>query len=80
LGKKKNILCELLKKYNDGRMKNYYCIAVNLIPLVELEEIMKAIKDQKNDKSIEKKEKVKDIKKLFDEMANNLKLEIRLRK
>jgi hypothetical protein len=80
LGKKKNILCELLKKYNDGRMKNYYCIAVNLTPMIELEEIMKNINDMENNKNIEENEKVKNVKIIFDEMANKLKIEIKLRK
>jgi hypothetical protein len=41
LQKKKIVLGELLRNYNDGRMKNYYCIAVNLLPMMELEKIMK---------------------------------------
>ena len=78
--KKKRILCELLKNYNDGRMKNYYCIAVNLIPINELDKIMENIIKNEDDKIIEKKEKAKMAKDIFTQVANELKIEIKLRK
>ena len=80
LQKKKIILGELLKNYNDGRMKNYYCIAVNLLPLMELEEIMKKVRKTGRGENIDEKEKSKTVKEIFTESANKLKIEIRLRK
>jgi hypothetical protein len=80
LQKKKNILSELLKNYNDGRMKNYYCIAVNLLPIIELEKIMTKIREIGRNENIEEKEKSKMAKDIFTELANKLKLEIKLRK
>ena len=41
------ILYYLLNNYNDGRRKNFFCVAVNLLELSELQEAMKQI--QKND-------------------------------
>ena len=40
---KMQILCHLLSNYNDGRRKNFYCVAVNLLELYELQEAMKQI-------------------------------------
>jgi hypothetical protein len=80
LQKKKIILSELLKNYNDGRMKNYYCIAVNLLPLKELEEIMKKVREIGRGENIEEKEKTKMVKDIFTEVADKLKIEIKLRK
>ncbi len=41
------ILSYLLSNYNDGRRKNFFCMAVNLLELSELQEAMKQI--QSND-------------------------------
>ena len=37
------ILSYLLANYNDGRRKNFFCVAVNLLELPELKEAMKQI-------------------------------------
>lgn len=42
------ILSHLLSNYNDGRRKNFFCVAVNLLELSELQEAMRQI--QLNDK------------------------------
>ena len=42
------ILSRLLSNYNDGRRKNFFCVAVNLLELSELKEAMNQI--QSNDK------------------------------
>jgi hypothetical protein len=80
LSRKKNILAELLEHYNNGRMKNYFCIAVNLIPIFELEKIMEKIRNMDCDKNIEEKGNPNVIRNIFDETANTLKIEIKLRK
>lgn len=41
------ILSHLLSNYNDGRRKNFFCVAVNLLELSELREALKQI--QSND-------------------------------
>ena len=45
---KRKLLDFLLSHYNDGRRKNFFCVAVNLLELSELQEAMKQI--QLNDK------------------------------
>ena len=44
---KTQILSYLLSNYNDGRRKTFFCVAVNLLDLSELQEAMKQI--QSND-------------------------------
>lgn len=41
------ILSRLLSNYNDGRRKNFFCLAVNLLELSELQEAMRQV--QSND-------------------------------
>ena len=41
------ILSYLLSNYNDGRRKNFFCVAVNLLELSEIQEAIKLI--QSND-------------------------------
>lgn len=38
------ILSHLLSHYNDGRRKNFFCVAVNLLELSELKEVMEQIR------------------------------------
>lgn len=44
---KVQILAYLLSNYNDGRRKNFFCVAVNLLELSEIQEAIKQI--QSND-------------------------------
>lgn len=44
---KVQILSYLLSNYNDGRRKNFFCVAVNLLELSEIQEAIKQI--QSND-------------------------------
>ena len=44
---KTQILSYLLSNYNDGRRKNFFCVAVNLLELSEIQEAIKQI--QSND-------------------------------
>ena len=37
------ILAELLEDFNDGRRKSFYCLAVTLLPLAELETVMTSL-------------------------------------
>lgn len=41
---KAQILSYLLSNYNDGRRKNFFCVAVNLLELYELREAINQIK------------------------------------
>ena len=57
LNKKIKILETLLDKYNNGRLKQFYCIAVNLLELSDLQIIMKSVTNEleKNDLNINEK-------------------------
>ena len=44
---KRKILDFLLASYNDGRRKNLFCIAVNLLEIGEIENILQAVKSDK---------------------------------
>jgi len=73
LNKKIDILKFLLKKYNNGRLKNFYCISVNLLSIEDLNDIMETI--NKND--------IKEIDvvvKLIEDKAKEKNIELKLRK
>jgi len=73
------ILEELLKNYDDGRRKNFFCIAVNLL---SLEDVI-LVKDQINkavDKDATLKEKAATAAHLFDKKANEKGIILKLRK
>lgn len=44
---KAEILRYLLEHYNDGRKKNFYCVAVNLLELEDIRNVMRQIAEQK---------------------------------
>jgi hypothetical protein len=80
LNEKIQILEFLLANYNDGRKKNYYCIAVNLLNLETLKLIIEYIEENVATQDIDFKSKIKLIVNLFEEKAQEEGLEIRLRK
>lgn len=45
LNKKEEILKYLLSNYNNGRLKSYFCLVVNLFDIKDLEEVIKNNKD-----------------------------------
>jgi hypothetical protein len=80
LDEKIKILEFLLANYNDGRKKNYYCIAVNLFNLETLNSILENINKNVASQDIDMKSKIKLIINLFEEKAMEEGVEIRLRK
>jgi hypothetical protein len=80
LNKKVNILELLLEKYNNGRLKNFYCIAVNFLELNDLEVVMKFISEEleKNDMSID--EKIQIIVSALKRKAQENNIDLKLRK
>lgn len=40
LARKETLLCTLIARFDNGRMKGFYCIAVNRLPLVDIETIL----------------------------------------
>ena len=80
LNEKVNILEFLINNYDDGRRKNFYCIAVNLLELQDLRDIITEIKQCTNGKNIDFKENIKKIIQLFETTASKKNIIIKLRK
>ena len=80
LREKVAILEFLLKTYNDGRRKSYYCTAVNLLPLSDLREIMTEIKEKTAARDFSQKETIEEIIRLFESHAKSKNIELKLRK
>ncbi len=55
--RKAEILQTLLAEYHDGRRKTFYCVAVNLLPLPQVEKIMERIGNDPSVNSLPIKEK-----------------------
>ncbi len=80
LTEKVNILEFLLSNLNDGRRKNYYCIAVNLLGLEELRVIMKEVIENVMKQEIPIKNKIEQAMLLINAKADECGLKLELRK
>lgn len=80
LNEKVEILQYLLTHYNDGRKKNFYCIAVNLFKLSDLKDIMNEIEETISKQNLSLKDKIKKILCLFENKAREQNIELKLRK
>jgi Protein of unknown function (DUF3795) len=79
LNEKIVILEKLLKNYDDGRRKSFYCTAVNLLNLSDLKSIMKHI-DAQTEPDMPIKEKTTAAIHLLEEMAQQREISLKLRK
>jgi len=80
LKEKQEILLHLIENYNDGRSKGFYCIAIDILPLTALNDIMENIENNERLKNTNTKEKALVVTALIKEKANDLNLELTLRK
>jgi hypothetical protein len=80
LDRKVKILGVLIDNYNDGKRKNFYCLAVNLLDLTDLENIMKKIENEINRPGLDQKQKIKSVVELFESIAEKNNIELVLRK
>jgi hypothetical protein len=80
LNDKVEILGLLIDRYNDGKRKNFYCIAVNLLPLEEIKAIMNLIKTDFDKQGLPAKDIILSITKLFTDCAKLKGIELELRK
>lgn len=80
LDEKVRILEYLIKNYNDGRRKGFYCLAVNLLQLNDLRDIINEINEKISVREISLKEKIEQILILFQTKASEAKIELKLRK
>lgn len=72
-GARKELLEIMLEKYNHGRSMSFYCLASALINIKDIRKILNQIENSKEDKPIL-------LKMLIQELAENEKLILRLRK
>ncbi len=80
LEKKSVILEKLLNEYNDGRKKTFYCVAVNLLSLEDLENAMSQVEDFDATHTLTVKEKAERIGSIFQDIALQKNLVLKLRK
>lgn len=74
------ILRFLLENFNDGRKKAFFCLAVNLLELSDLKMVMVRIKEDKELESLSSKARVAYVVKLFQNVAGQRKITLKLRK
>lgn len=79
LDEKKDILAHLLARYNDGRRKGLFSIAVNLLPLADLREILAQL-DQTHAEKLPLKERAALCSQLLQQQADAHGLPLKLRK
>jgi hypothetical protein len=79
LNEKVSILERLLADFDDGRRKNFFCLAVNLLELLDIREIMAQL-DAEAKPDSPPKEKAAVAVLLLQEMADSRKIALELRK
>ena len=79
LGEKVEILGRLLDSFDDGRRKNFYCLAVNLLEMTDIKDVMAQI-DAKISPDATPKEKAADSVRIFEKMTDKRSILLELRK
>lgn len=72
------ILSYLLSNYNDGRRKNFFCVAVNLLELSELQEGIKQIQANDGLSSLTFKEQCLYVAEVFQKIADRSNIKLKL--
>ncbi|WP_313130168.1 DUF3795 domain-containing protein [Anaerocolumna sp.] len=80
LEEKSDILKYLLKNYNDGRRKSFFCITVNLLDIQDLREIVDRIKIETASTDLTLKEKAAIAVKSFQTIAQEKNFVLKLNK
>lgn len=75
---KEQILVKMLKDFNEGRSKSYYCIAASVLKTEELKEALRKAENESDGLDITGKSKV--LHKALDEIAGSKKYCLKLRK
>ena len=76
--KREHLLKEMLREWNEGRSKSYYCIAATVMEIGELEEAL--TQAHKNSDGLEIKEKSKVLHSILDNIAGKRNYYLKLRK
>ncbi len=72
------ILSHLLANYNDGRKKNFFCVAVNLLELSELQEAMRQIQQNNELAFLPIKEQCLYVVEVFNKIADRRNVKLKL--
>lgn len=72
------ILSHLLSNYNDGRRKNFFCVAVNLLELSELQEAIKQIQTNDELSSLSFKAQCLYVVEVFQKIAEKRDIKLKL--
>lgn len=75
---KVRILSYLLSHYNDGRRKNFFCVAVNLLELSEIQEAIKQIDSNDELSSLPFKEQCLYVAEVFQKIADRRNIQLKL--
>ncbi len=75
---REKLLKEMLRCFNEGRSKSYYCIAATVLEIEELEKVLRKAKEES--KGLEIKEKSKVLHSLINEVAKRKNYYLKLRK
>lgn len=75
---KKQILSCLLSGYNDGRKKNFFCVAVNLLELSELQDTMGLLNSNEELSSMTIKERAAYATEIFSRIADQRGIKLKL--
>ena len=78
--RKSEILHTLLAEYNDGRKKTFFYLAVNLLPLPQIEEVMDQVANNPSLCVLTLKDKAAYVVALFEDIASRSGLILKLRK
>lgn len=78
--RKAEILRTLMSDYNDGRRKTFYFVAINLLPLQDIENVMKQFSEDKSFNNLPAKEKAEHLVSLFQDIAIRQGLVLKIRK
>ncbi len=78
--KKTQILSYLLSNYNDGRRKNFFCVAVNLLDLSEIKEAIEQIQSNDELPSLPLKEQSLYAAEVFQKIADRRNIKLKFMK
>nr|WP_330411158.1 DUF3795 domain-containing protein [Enterocloster clostridioformis] len=77
---KVRILNTFLNEYSDGRKKNFFCVAVNLLELQELQKVLEQTRNKSGIEMLPPKEKSAFVTKLLQDVAAKNKISLKLHK
>jgi len=79
LNLKIQVLEELLNNYNDGRRKGFYCLAINLLGLDDIDFVMQQIRNEVHSQAT-LKEKATTAVRFFNSKADEKGISLKMRK